>query len=44
VLEDLGIWPQTLAWVKDSMVLGHSELARAWLLKELGESGEIDAP
>jgi DNA modification methylase len=25
VLTDLGIWRQTLAWVKDSMVLGHSD-------------------
>jgi DNA modification methylase len=25
VLGDLGIWRQTLAWVKDSMVLGHSD-------------------
>ncbi len=25
VLKDLGIWRQTLAWVKDSMVLGHSD-------------------
>ena len=25
VLVDLGIWRQTLVWVKDSMVLGHSD-------------------
>jgi DNA modification methylase len=25
VLTDLGIWRQTLAWVKDSLVLGHSD-------------------
>jgi site-specific DNA-methyltransferase (adenine-specific) len=25
VLEDLKVWRQTLAWVKDSMVLGHSD-------------------
>lgn len=25
VLSELGVWRQTLAWVKDSMVLGHSD-------------------
>jgi DNA modification methylase len=25
VLDDLGVWRQTLVWVKDSMVLGHSD-------------------